>query len=208
MVRDQSPSGRRLPAKCASRIVTKRLSSTLVPLQLGAGCPNGAEAAAHAARAFVDNPREEEVLVKLDFSNAFNTLRRDRIAECIFDQAPDLYPFFKSCYENHSLLFHGEHFINSEEGLQQGDPIASLGFSISIQDLLRSIKSRYKLGYLDDINFGDHWKTALEDLLMIKEAGEKYGPEAEYRQMRAHPSDQLQWTKYIKHSTKPARTSS
>ena len=46
----------------------------LAPCQLGYGTPLGAEAAVHAARIYLHNLRPDEVLLKLDFRNAFNCI--------------------------------------------------------------------------------------------------------------------------------------
>jgi len=64
-------------AKAALRDIA---ASKLAPSQLGFGVPLGAEAAAHAAhaahaaRCFLTNILSNQALLKLDFSNAFNTL--------------------------------------------------------------------------------------------------------------------------------------
>ena len=166
---------RRLPAKCSSRAIASRLAPELAPIQLGTGCPNGAEAAAHAARMFLSEAADDTAFIKLDFSNAFNTLRRDRAATTIVERCPELYSFFNVCYSESSLLFYGEQFINSEEGLQQGDPIASLAFCLTIHQALVEVKSKFKLGYLDDISMGDNWKRVLEDLLLFRRQTEHLG---------------------------------
>ena len=54
----------------------------LSPRQLGYGVRNGAEAAVHAARLYLQKADPSSVVVKLDFSNAFNSIRRDRMLEC------------------------------------------------------------------------------------------------------------------------------
>ena len=49
-------------------------------LQLGYDKANCAEAAAHATRKCIEDPNNHgKVLVKIDFANAFNTLRRDAL---------------------------------------------------------------------------------------------------------------------------------
>jgi len=70
---------RRLAAKCANSHVINRRSQVLQPQQLGVGVSGGAEAAVHAARRLVSNLPAGHVVVKLDFSNAFNCVRRDLI---------------------------------------------------------------------------------------------------------------------------------
>ena len=51
--------------------------------------PRGVEAVVHAIRAFVSDLQPTEVLVKLDFQNAFNSVRRDTILEVAAFQIPE-----------------------------------------------------------------------------------------------------------------------
>ena len=46
------------------------------PHQLGIGTPGGCEAAVHSARRYLEALPEDHTLVKLDFSNAFNSIYR------------------------------------------------------------------------------------------------------------------------------------
>ena len=66
----------RLASKIAAKRVMPELRRQLPPVQLGVGVSGGCEAAAHAVRAFVQSPvvPENNVLVKLDMKNAFNTV--------------------------------------------------------------------------------------------------------------------------------------
>ena len=48
----------------------------LGPRQLGVGVAGGCEGAIHAARRYLETMPEDHILVKLDFSNAFNCLHR------------------------------------------------------------------------------------------------------------------------------------
>ena len=74
---------RRLVCRIVSNRVTKEMGTLLQPYQLGYACRGGAEAAAHAARSFATNVNvEENVLLKLDFRNAFNTVHRDHNLRC------------------------------------------------------------------------------------------------------------------------------
>lgn len=166
---------RRLTAKCAARSTTAKFAAMLAPLQLGAGVRYGAEAAAHAARLFLGKMEEDTVFMKIDFMNAFNSVRRDCIAEIFATEVPELYPFIRMCYEEASLLSYGDFIIESEEGFQQGDPIASLGFCLVLHSCLQTLKSKFKCGYLDDVSKGDHWKTVMDDLRQLKIDGAKIG---------------------------------
>ena len=51
----------------------------LAPRQLGFGIKGGAEAAVRAARRYIDKMEDGKVFVKIDFKNAFNTLRRSGV---------------------------------------------------------------------------------------------------------------------------------
>ena len=66
---------RRLVAKYAGSLVREEMGELLSPRQLGYGVKRGAEAVVRAARLFVQNLEVDQVFVKLDFTNAFNTLR-------------------------------------------------------------------------------------------------------------------------------------
>ena len=105
------------------------------------GTPNGAEAVAYAARQFIHNIPDDHLQLNLDFKNAFNSLRRDKMLEAVGEATPDLYPFVYSAYAKPSSLFCGNSVLLSEEGVQQGD---SLGGSLS--DVLHDLQLVDKLG--------------------------------------------------------------
>ena len=95
---------RRLAAKCIGSTVQQSMGAYLAPLQLGYGTPSGAEAAAHAARLYLQNAQANHLMLKLDFKNAFNCLRRDKMLEAVGKAAPELLPFVHSAYEKSSSL--------------------------------------------------------------------------------------------------------
>ena len=82
---------RRLVSKCASSYGTSRLVSYLSPHQLGVGTPGGCEAAVHAARRYLQSMTDKQVMVKLDFSNAFNSLHRSAMLQAVRDRIPELF---------------------------------------------------------------------------------------------------------------------
>lgn len=114
---------RRLVAKAAARAVSQAAADMLKPKQLGFGIPQGCEAASHAARAYIANITGEKALIKLDFKNAFNLVRREAVLSAVHRLFPSLYPFVNSCYSKNLALPFGEHEIESQEGVQQGDPL-------------------------------------------------------------------------------------
>ena len=70
---------RRLVAKVASRRVVSQMETILSPLQLGYATPLGAEAAIHSARQYLMDLPADYDMVKLNFRNAFNSVRRDKV---------------------------------------------------------------------------------------------------------------------------------
>ena len=83
----------------------EEMGSLLDPRQLGYGTKVGSEAAVHAARLFLQHAEPTAVMVKLDFCNAFNSIRRDKMLECVQDLAPDLSAYVHSAYSAPSSLF-------------------------------------------------------------------------------------------------------
>jgi len=67
---------RRLVSKCTNSHFLARLAPSFSPTQLGVSIPGGCEAAIHSARRFLETMPKDNVVVKLDFSNAFNSLHR------------------------------------------------------------------------------------------------------------------------------------
>jgi len=78
----------------------------------------------------------ENVLVKLDFSNALNSLRRDCVLEAVAKDSPGI---LNASYSCGSVLQFNEYVIMSEEGPQQGDPLGPMLFCLTIHPLLLSL---------------------------------------------------------------------
>lgn len=166
---------RRLVAKCANSFASDALANYLAPRQLGVGVRGGAEAAAHAARKFLQASSGDTVLVKLDFRNAFNTLRRDCILESVRSKVPDIFNFCKLAYGDFSCLsFHGSEIL-SQEGCQQGDPLGPLLFSLTVHPILQSLRSDLILGYLDDLTLGGSLQVVKSDYDIIRHMSSELG---------------------------------
>ena len=133
------------------------------------------EAASRAAREYIASACANEAFVKIDFSNRFNSVRRDTMFDCIAEHAPEILQFVKSCYKESSFLLHGDYIIKSAEGFQQGDPLATFAFCLVLHACLKELVSKLRLGYLDDVSFGDYWRTALRDLIVLRKNTERVG---------------------------------
>ena len=151
------------------------MGSLLRPTQLGYGTRHGAEAAVHAARICLSYLDEGQVMVKLDYSNAFNTIRRDRMLSAVLKSAPELYLLVYSAYSQSTNLFFGSHIIPSSEGVQQGDPLGPLLFCLTIYEMTSRLSSSFKVFYLDDGMLCRSVEEVLEDFRFLIDASSDLG---------------------------------
>jgi hypothetical protein len=93
-------------------------------------------------------------MIKIDFSNAFNALRRDVILETVAQDFPSAYPFILACYGQGSHLFFGDDTLTSAEGVQQGDPLGPFLFSLATLPILAGVRTQLKFAFLDDLTVG------------------------------------------------------
>jgi len=166
---------RRLAAKCVCHVVTPYLSQNLSPLQVGVGVSGGAEAAVHATRRYLQSMPENHIIVKLDFSNAFNALRRDSMLEAVAAKAPEIYRYVYDNYAYAPQLQTRQHTILSEEGTQQGDPLGPLEFCLAIHPLLESLTSPFTIGYMDDLTLAGPIDQVEHDIRLIEKEASMYG---------------------------------
>ena len=77
-----------------------------------------------------------------------------------------------SCYSIPSTLRFAHSYLSSEEGVQQGDPLGSLLFCLTIHPLILQLKPKFRVFYLDDGSLGGTGEDILHDLQLIdNEAG-------------------------------------
>jgi Reverse transcriptase (RNA-dependent DNA polymerase) len=155
---------RRLAAKVVATHATSKLQSLFSPVQLGVGVARGLEAGVHAARVFTDSLPSGHALVKIDFANAFNCIRRDTVLEAVDRALPSVYPFAFSSYARDSVLFFGNDKLMSTEGVQQGDPLGPLLFCLTTLPLLTSCAAQLKFGYLDDFTLGGELPVLVKEI--------------------------------------------
>ena len=167
---------RRLTSKCLCKAYKEQASSYFFPLQIGVGQPLGTEAGIETARQWcqrnINNPNS--VLVKVDFSNAFNCVSRQAFLEQCRHQFPGLSRWAEWCYSRPSHLYFGPNTISSESGVQQGDPLGPLFFSLALQPLLLEMQNARSdqglelvYSYLDDLVLAGEQKAGAEILKQL-----------------------------------------
>jgi len=105
----------------------------------------------HATRRFLAN---DCVLVKLDFSNAFNSIQRVVFLIAVANTLPYIYHICFLAYQPISILKYRSQEVESKKGAQQGDPLGPLLFCFGMQSLLTSLANNLAFGYLDDVTLG------------------------------------------------------
>ena len=104
---------RRLAAKCVGNHIMKTMGTLLAPHHLGYWVPLVAEVAVHAALLFLHNLQPGHLIMKLDFSNAFNCLHWDKMVAAVGELELELLPLVLSAYGSPSSCFFGEEDIQS-----------------------------------------------------------------------------------------------
>ena len=151
--------------KVACRLVSARAAALLAPGQLGLRVTGGTEKLPSTrARRYVENMPQDHVFVKIDFTNALNTLWRDVILEAVERYLPELLPYASASYSGDSDLQFGDFSLQSQEGAQLGP----LYFCLAVHDLLSSLQSPIVVGYLDDMSMGGETGRVEEDFTLLE----------------------------------------
>ena len=156
---------RRLGARAVMQQHEDTFASLLAPLgQMGVAVPGAADKIALARRLRIERD-PSRAIVAIDTRNAYNTCCRRRILSNL-KRHPELHfliPSFKAFYASNPHLFYamdGEvGIIESKTGVQQGDGLAALYYSIGTMDSLQELKDMFAddgiciLAYIDDVTF-------------------------------------------------------
>ena len=126
---------------------------------MGTGTKSGMEVAIHLLSKFIDDHCQDPSLccIKIDMSNAFNNCFRDSFLLRLWKELSEIYSWALWCYHSKGELRFGNHRLQSSGGVQQGDPLGPLRFSLVVLELMDDIGSAGKvplqLWYLDDSTF-------------------------------------------------------
>ncbi|XP_065323794.1 uncharacterized protein LOC135930921 [Gordionus sp. m RMFG-2023] len=163
---------RRLTAKLVVSRILFTVSNHLCPNQLGVNVKGGCEVSLHMTRMYLQTDPSDNILIKIDFSNAFNSLKRTAFLNPILTLYPEYSQFIFDCYASPSHLQFGDRLIPSSSGIQQGDPLGSFLFCLGINSLIQSINDQCKLNlhnwYIDDGILGGSPSEVIKAVEIIK----------------------------------------
>jgi len=106
-----------LVSKAANVWAIHQSAHLLSPCQFGASAKKGAEAIIHATSAFISSAHDNQAVIKIDFTNVLNSLRRDSMLEAVATHLPEWFRFVASAFGNLFSLTFGPYTISSEEGI-------------------------------------------------------------------------------------------
>jgi hypothetical protein len=176
---------RRIVGKSLCAQVKELAQAFFPPLQVGVACPLGVDAAVHVCRAWCLRNAGDQAkgIVKLDFENAFNSVDRAQFLEKVREDFPGLARWTQWTYGDTSNLLFGDYCLGSETGVQQGDPLGPLLFSLVIQPLAKELQqlthNNKKLDltffYLDDGVIAGDLEVVAAALRLVEQRGHALG---------------------------------
>ena len=161
--------------------MTPTARSLLFPHQVGVGVSAGCEAVIHSVRdcLWKNSHRTDMVMLKIDFTNAFNMIDRRIFLSEIAAHFPEIYNWVHLCYAHDSILNYDGHEIISSCGVQQGDPLGPLLFAFGLSKLTSQINEHCKLlmniWYCDDGVLVGEIDEVQKALSLVTVEGKKIG---------------------------------
>ena len=168
----------RLLGKSALYVIGDSVGRKLAPLQFAVGIPDGISIAASLLQNFRND--DENAILSIDLSNAFNSIRRSKIYAGLKQFAPQLLSFFKWSYAEQTQLRTSTGTLcgYAATGTRQGDPLSMLYFAVGIHSLIEKLSGKinqlnpernFLQSYADDISLciekchlGTAWKHIAE----------------------------------------------
>ena len=147
---------RRLCAKLLCAELAEKVGKELLKGgQVGVGVRMGMEAAVASVASYARrHAGKDRCILKIDFKNAFNTVDRSRFLQMAERVSVGWMPFLLMCYSTPTSLYCHDAVIQSSCGVQQGDPLGPLLFSLAIHEVNLGLRRAHpelrSVWYLDD----------------------------------------------------------
>jgi hypothetical protein len=130
--------------------------------------------------------------VLTDFSNAFNSVSRDKAFANFQKYLPELYPYVHAIYgDTPSLWFNLQSnysSISSSQGAQQGDPLGPFLFAIAVfpllEELQRQLPDGFIQAYIDDITQLAPFHSQCRALQSLCQLAPQYGLSLNFRKFK------------------------
>eukprot|EP00731_Ephydatia_muelleri_P034760 Em0075g13a len=160
------------------------MASFFEPYQFGVAFPCGAEKIAHGLRTCIEQHWSENDfgVLKVDMTNAFNLVSRQAILSECAKHFHELLPWVSWYYGQHPLLWHHLGCLTSESGVQQGDPLGPLLFSLVLNILVKKVARDsacsnlpFHAWYLDDGVMAGPRSLLCRILSLLQEEGPALG---------------------------------
>ena len=135
---------RRLIAKCIAQEARSEAVELFSIKQLGVAVKCGAESIVHTTKQTFQNLFNNKTagLLQIDFNNACNCITRSSVTDAARTFIPALAPFASFCYSQHSMLFLNATHIQSQSGVQKGDPLGPLLFSLALWPIIKELDDK------------------------------------------------------------------
>ena len=172
---------RRLVAKCFCKTYERDATAYLWPKQIGVAAPLGAEVGSQTVRQWCERNQaaEGKIIFVADFGNAFNTIDRGQFLREVRHRIPGLARWAEWCYSRPSNLFFDGVVIQSEVGVQQGDPLGPLFFALALQPVLVQVGSvpglDLSFSYLDDMILAGEQSAVADGIALLKDSSATVG---------------------------------
>jgi hypothetical protein len=147
---------RRIVGTCLLDKECAAIVEVLNPFQLGVGVVGGAKAIVHATNMLRDTiDREMHAEVDLDLQNAYGRCLRQTAIDSVVDKLSCMARFVVAIYTHAGRLYYEDHVFSLTSGVNQGDPLAGLLFSLTLHALLPKVYNiipdlQLNVWYLDD----------------------------------------------------------
>jgi hypothetical protein len=176
---------RRLMGKVAVQAVSSIVNTTyLSPQQVGVGMANGGDGVVHALRHLTSSSdwSPSRFVLQIDFMNAFNCVDRNSLLQQVAERCPSIFRFVSFLYSHHSPLFlpGNPSVLSSQSGVQQGDPLGPLLFTLVLHPLVLKLQEELpgldlNAWYMDDGTLVGEQSDLLTALETISEVGSTLG---------------------------------